>query len=214
MTEEVRGMYLKYEQALRNMNPEGWNNLLPNERIEALQAIENVIAYDTKRIPAEVVIGNCKPGSVAMQVGNSIIIDKAELAKSDYIECVKSVYHEASHVLDFQASIFSRLREQVGAEELALRNTPIPEYTVDFAGYYNHPAEVAAREAEVIGVQRTIEDQQHIAAVDEVMHQSGNQILASHDYVALDYGSGVDMQSGIESNMTIEHTAEMTGFDD
>lgn len=213
MNADNKEIYEKYEQALRNLNDRAWPNLLPNEKIEVLQAIENKIALDNNRIPAEVVAAQCEPGSVAMQVDNTILIDETELSKPDFMHNVESLYHEASHITDFQASIFSELRQQIGVDEFELRNTPIPDYRTDFEGYYNHPAENAARQAGEVGVQRTIADQLQIAAVDQTMHCSGNQVLVTYDYLALDYDNGVNPESVSQCDVSISECVEMSGPD-
>lgn len=207
MTYEEYCINHRYEMALRNL-AKGWQELSLAERLENLQAIEDKLAQETGRIPAEIVSRPLEEGCAAMQVGNTIIISEKELMNADYKSVVNSVYHEASHVLEFQGAVFTKVGVQLSPQELAARNTPIPNPKSDYEGYLNHPAEVAAREAGAAGVERTLSEQEQIAKVDNEMHQPGNQILVTYDYLALDGNVEAGANVGPEYDLGVDN-----GFD-
>ena len=194
MNQQEYNINHEYEIALRNLNPDGWARMTLQDKVHTLQAIEDKIAYDTGRIPAEITIDEklteCQLG---MQRDNSIVLSSAALTDPDFLNnAVNTTYHEASHVRDWQANV----RAGYKPEDLAARQAPIPDPEKDWPGYWNHPAEQAARSAGELGVRKTIEDQQTISAADNEMHAaSRSQILETFDYLALEEYSDLTMLS-------------------
>ena len=188
----------EYEIALRNLTPDGWARMTLQDKVHTLQAIEDKIAYDTGRIPAEITIDEklteCQLG---MQRENSIVLSSAALNDSDFLNnAVNTTYHEGSHARDWQASHIPNVRASYTPEELEARQEPIPDPEQDWSGYWNHPAEQAARSAGELGVRKTIEDQQTIATADNEMHAaSRSQILETYDHLVLEENSDPTMLS-------------------
>lgn len=207
----------EYEIALRSLNPDGWARMTLQDKVHTLQAIEDKIAYDTGRIPAEITIDEklteCQLG---MQRENSIILSSAALNDPDFLnEAVNTTYHEGSHARDWQANYIPNVRAGYKPEDLAARQAPIPDPEQDWDGYWNHPAEQAARSAGELGVRKTIEDQQTIAAADNEMQaascgNSRNQILETYDHLALEENSDPTMfapDSELETGSNWEYDA-------
>lgn len=207
----------EYEIALRNLTSDGWARMTLQDKVHTLQAIEDKIAYDTGRIPAEITIDEklteCQLG---MQRENSIILSSAALNDPDFLnKAVNTTYHEGSHSRDWQANYIPNVRAGYKPEDLAARQAPIPDPEQDWDGYWNHPAEQAARSAGELGVRKTIEDQQTIAAADNEMHaascgNSRNQILETYDYLALEEYSDSTMlapDSELETGSNWEYDA-------
>ena len=178
-----------YEIALRNLNPVGWAEMSEQEKVANFQAIENKIALDEERIPAEIRAETMPAEEMGYQQGNTIVYSTDVLRDPDFMESVDTAYHEGSHVRDWQAQFLPEVRAAYSPEELAARSTPVPDPQADWEGYWNHPAEQAAREAGEKGVAKTLQEQAHIAQVDREMHEAGpvrNQILETYDYLALE----------------------------
>lgn len=185
---EIRSINHSYEIAVRNLNSRAWAVMLPNEKIHDLQAIENKNAMEQNRIPCEVCAEPMQHGEWGYQVDNQIVINRNELENPNFMEHVDTIYHEGSHARDTQAQYFQEVRSQYTPEQLAERSMPVPDPEINPEGYWNHPAEMAAREAGAEGVERTMSDQEHIVAVDRQMNEAHpmNQILQTYDYNALD----------------------------
>ena len=204
----------EYEIALRNLTPDGWARMTLQDKVHTLQAIEDKIAYDTGRIPAEITVDEklteCQLG---MQRENSIVLSSAALTDPDFLNnAVNTTYHEGSHARDWQASHIPNVRAGYKPEDLAARQAPIPDPEQDWYGYWNHPAEQAARSAGELGVRKTIEDQQTIAAADNEMHAAScrSQILETYDNLALEEPSGPTMlapDSELETGSNWEYDA-------
>lgn len=178
-----------YEIALRNLNPAGWAEMSEQEKVANFQAIENKIALDEERIPAEIRAETMPAEEMGYQQGNTIVYSTDVLRDPDFMESVDTAYHEASHVRDWQAQFLPEVRAAYSPEELAARSTPVPDPQADWEGYWEHPAEQAAREAGEKGVAKTLQEQARIAQVDREMHEAGpvrNQILETYDYLALE----------------------------
>ena len=186
MTKEQWDINHSYEIAVRNMNPAGWAKMTENEKIQNLQAIENKNAMDNGRLPAEVRVEDMPDNQLGYQRDNSIVINRSSLNCTDYLEVLNTEYHEGSHVKDWQASFLSEVRESYTSDELVARNSPIPNPNQDWDGYWNHPAEVAARDAGKAGVEKTMDDQIQIMDIDREYHFQGSQIFETYDYLALD----------------------------
>ena len=176
----------RYEIAVRNLNSRAWEDMLPKEKIEDLQAIENKNAMNQGRIACEVRAEAMEQGEWGYQQGNDIVINLNELNNPNFMEHVDTIFHEGSHARDWQAEFFPAVRNQYTADRLEVINSPIPDPEIDPAGYWNHPAEVAAREAGAKGAGKTLSDQEKIAQVDHAQHTTTNQILETYDYVALE----------------------------
>lgn len=177
----------EYEIALRNLTPDGWARMTLQDKVQTLQAIEDKVAYNTGRIPAEITAEKLPECQLGMQKENTIILNSAKLNDKNFLDVINSTYHEGSHVRDWQASHIPDVRASYTPEELEARQAPIPDPKQDWDGYWNHPAEQVARSAGELGVRKTIEDQQTIAAADHEMHATScrNSILETYDHLAL-----------------------------
>lgn len=183
-----------YEVALRNINQDGWARMSLQDKVHTLQAIEDKIAYDTGRIPAEITtVENLPECQLGMQKENAIILNSTRLNDQNFLDVINTTYHEASHVRDWQATYIPDVRASYTPEELEARQAPIPDPERDWEGYWIHPAEKAARSAGELGVQKTFEDQQTIVAIDQKLHTCRNQILETYDYLALETNSDPTM---------------------
>ncbi len=179
----------RYEMAMRNLNPVAWDKMTPDEKIDDLQAIEDKNAMEQGRVAAEVGAEPMGKNDWGYQLNNEIVINSNELNNPNYIENVDTVYHEGEHVKDWQAEFIPEVRSLYTQSELAERNSPEPDPDTDYAGYCNHPAEVAAREAGAAGVAKSLGDREYILEVDREMkdlNPTTNQILETYDYIALD----------------------------
>lgn len=187
----------EYEIALRNLTSDGWARMTLQDKVHTLQAIEDKIAYDTGRIPAEITIDEKLPEcQLGMQKENTIILNSAKLNDQNFLDVINTTYHEGSHARDWQANYIPDVRAGYKPEDLAARQAPIPDPEQDWNGYWNHPAEQAARSAGELGVRKTIEDQQTISAADHEMHAaSRSQILETFDNLALEEYSDPTMLS-------------------
>ena len=201
-SDEVRSVNRSYEIAVRNLNSLAWEVMLPSEKVHDLQAIENKNAMDQNRIPCEVRAEPMQQGEWGYQVDNQIVVNSNELDNPNFMEHVDTIYHEGSHARDTQAQCFQEVRSQYTQEQLAERSTPVPDPETNPEGYWNHPAEVAARQAGEEGVERTMSDREHILEVDRQMNEAHpmNQILQTYDYDAL--------ETPVESeNTSVENSA-------
>lgn len=185
MTQEEYNIRHSYEIAVRNLNARGWEIMYPNEKLDALQAIENKNAMEQGRLACEVRAEPMEPGNWGYQNGLEIVVNSNELQNPDFLEHVDTIFHEGSHARDWQGTFLPGVRAQYDPQELAARNSPIPDPDVDFKGYQAHPAEVAARQAGTQGVTQVLEDQEQIRAYDEEHNRGGNQILTTYDDLAL-----------------------------
>lgn len=174
----------RYEIALRNLNPDGWAKMTETEKVECLQAIEDKLALDQGRIAAEIRTEELS-GISGYQNLNSIVVDSKSLENSDYLEVIDTLYHEGSHVKDWQAGFISEVRSGYTAEELKQRSSEIPSPDSDWNGYYHHPAEVSAREAGKEGVATTLSNQEYIVQADAARNSHLNQILETYDDLVL-----------------------------
>lgn len=192
--EEIYSINHNYEIAVRNLNSQAWNVMLPSEKIHDLQAIENKNALDQGRLACEVRAEPMDQGRWGYQGGTQIVVNSNELDNPNFMEHVNTIYHEGSHARDWQGQYITEVRSQYTPEQLAERNSPVPDPSIDPAGYWNHPSEAAARQAGEEGVVKTRSDREHITAVDLRMHEAHpvNQILETHDYIAL----GTPLQAG------------------
>lgn len=212
----------EYEIALRNLTSDGWARMTLQDKVHTLQAIEDKIAYDTGRIPAEITVDEklteCQLG---MQRENSIALSLSALNDPDFLNnAVNTTYHEGSHARDWQATYIPDVRAGYTPEELEARQAPIPDPEQDWNGYWNHPAEQAARSAGELGVRKTIEDQQAIAIADHEMHAAScrNQILETYNHLALEEtmlspDSELEAGSDLEYEVSYEVTKPNDNWD-
>ena len=149
--EERNQIQRAYEMALRNSR--AWDVLLPSEKLNLLQSIEDKIAMDHNRLTADVNFRQLPDHVWGQQLGNSIILNASKMG--NFQDMVTTLYHENAHIEDAQLRDFPEkqlaLTESQKAQ-LAARNTPVPDAYRDYKGYYHHPAEVNAREAEETGL--------------------------------------------------------------
>lgn len=213
-SDEVRSINHSYEIAVRNLNSRAWELMLPSEKVHDLQAIENKNAMDQNRIPCEVRAEPMQQGQWGYQVDNQIVVNSNELDNPNFIEHVDTIYHEGSHARDTQAQYLQEVQSQYTPEQLAERSTPVPNPETNPEGYFNHPAEVAAREAGEEGVEKTISDREHIIEVDRQMNEAHptNQILQTYDYNALEIPieSETPMAENSEATATTSQGEEMS----
>lgn len=210
-----------YEIAVRNLNSAGWSKMTEAEIINDLQAIENKNALDNNRISAEVRAEELKSDEYGYQLDNTITVNSNKF--EDIAETVKTTYHEGEHIKgDFQAAFIPEVRSQYTPEELAARSAPVPDPEIDFDGYYNHPSEIAARQAENAGLEKIMQDKEHIVEIDAQLHaeHTTNQILETYDYIALDMPS--DNECGLleewdyhpnTSNLTASYEENAVGLE-
>ena len=186
--EEIYSINHSYEVAVRNLNSRAWEVMLPSEKIQDLQAIENKNAMDQNRIACEVRSEPMQQGTWGYHLNSQIVINSNELDNPEYLEHVDTVFHEGSHARDEQAQFIREVQSQYTPEQLAERSTPIPDPETDPQGYWSHPAEVAAREAGEKGVDQILTDREHIVEVDCQMRGENpvNQIIQTYDYNALE----------------------------
>lgn len=181
--EERNQIQRAYEMALRNSR--AWDVLLPSEKLNILQSIEDKIAMDHNRISADV---NCQqlPDHIwGQQTENSIILNVSKM--NNFQDMVTTLYHENAHIEDAQMRYFPEKEAaltKAQQAELAARNTPVPDPNRDYKGYYHHPAEVNARISEETGLAHLLADRQAIQDYD-ASHHSTNQILQVYDDLVL-----------------------------
>lgn len=123
------------------------------------------------------------------QYENSIVISQSLMDSEKINEILETYFHEARHIQDWQASMFKELQVNYTENELLERNTIVPDPNIDWNGYWNHPAEIAAREAGTEGRSKTISHQEIISSVDADFHFHGSQILETYDYSVLEENS-------------------------
>lgn len=177
-----------HERAVRNLNFDAWQKMDEKEIIQDLQAIENKNAMDQNRLACEVSGENLASGVWGYQEGLKIVVNSSELNGQNIIEHLDTIFHEGQHSMDWQAQFISEVKEQYTPEQILERNSEIPDPDKDFNGYYNHPAEVAARQAGECGAKQTVENRENILLIDQEMKDSGltNQILETYDYIAME----------------------------
>lgn len=210
MTEEQYNINRSYELAVRNLNSKAWEIMLPSEKIGDLQAIENKNAMDQGRIACEVRAEPMEQGAWGYQQGNEIVVNSNELNNPNFMEHVDTLCHEGSHARDWQATFIPEVRSEYTTEQLQAVNSPIPDPDIDPNGYWNHPAEVAAREAGARGVEKTLSDQEQIAQVDRANHTLINQILETYDYIALEPTDTPVTEPAQAQTPDVETTVEAT----
>ena len=210
MTEEQFNINRNYEIAVRNLNSKAWEIMLPSEKLNDLQAIENKNAMDEGRIACEVRDEPIEQGTWGYQNGNEIVINSNELNSPDFLEHVNTIFHEGSHAKDWQANFIPEIRSEYSAEQLREINSPIPDPDVDFKGYWDHPAEVSAREAGDRGTEKVLSDQEKITQFDNENHTHVNQILQTYDYLALEPTDAPVMETEQTQSTEIVTTEETT----
>lgn len=98
-------------------------------------------------------------------------------------------------------------------EELEARSSPIPNSEHDWNGYWNHPAEQAARELGKAGVEKTLKDQMKIEDMDREVHFHGNQILETYDYLALQEIASSSQEFGmVAENVMFQEGVDYTEY--
>lgn len=215
MTDEEIKITQNYERAVRNLNSRAWddNVMLPSEKIADLQHIENYNAMIHNRLAADVRMENLESGLCGYAQGMEIVISKEALENEPYLDNVDTIFHESKHVEQFQANYIPEVREQYSEEELSAINLPVPDPEEDYEGYYNSPAEKAARQAGQDGVKQVVNDRETILVADReqrIEMGTRNQILETYDYCVLgqeQFGHIQDLET--ESEFGIEsETAE------
>lgn len=181
--EERNQIQRSYEMALRNSR--AWNVLLPSEKLNILQSIEDKIAMDHNRLTADVNFRQLPDHVWGQQLDNSIILNVSKI--DNFQDMVTTLYHENAHIEDTQLRDFPEKQlalTEAQKAQLTARNTPVPDPEQNYKGYYHHPAEVNAREAEETGLARIQTDLQAIQEYD-ASHHATNQILQVYDELVL-----------------------------
>lgn len=186
--DEIYSINHSYEIAIRNLNSDAWDKMDITEKVQDLQAIENKNAMEQNRLACEVSAQPMEKGEWGIYQGMQIIVNSNELNNQNIKDNVDTIFHEGSHARDWQAQYFSEIRSQYAPGQLEERNSPIPSPEKDLSGYYNHPAEVAARQAGARGVSQIEWDREQILSVDREMNEAHpvNQILQTYDYIVMD----------------------------
>ncbi|MDO5407814.1 MAG: hypothetical protein Q4F28_10885 [Eubacteriales bacterium] len=216
MTKEQWDISHKYEISVRNMNSSGWAKMSESEKIENLQSIEDWSAMKAGRLPAEVIAQELPEGYMGYQQDNTIVISQSLLDSPDFPEALDTLFHEGSHIQDWQAEFLSEVRENYTADELEARASPVPDSDKDWDGYWNHPAEREARTAGTAGVNQTMDNREQILEADKEFHFHGNQILETYDYLVLEDSSQGNQElstTGIEENEQTSASAETESAD-
>lgn len=181
--EERNQIQRSYEMALRNSR--AWEVLLPSEKLNILQSIEDKIAMDHNRLTADVNFRQLPDHVWGQQLDNSIILNVSKI--DNFQDMVTTLYHENAHIEDTQLHDFPEKQlalTEAQKAQLAARNAPVPDPERDYKGYYIHPSEVNAREAEEKGLAQIQADLQAIQEYD-ASHHSSNQILQVYDELVL-----------------------------
>lgn len=218
--------------AEHNLNTMGVSKMSEAEILEQFQALSDKIAVQNHMIPAEVLSQQLEANEYGYQQGNTIVLN-SDLIKPDTLkesnnlrEMNDTVFHENSHLRDFQASFLSEVRQGMTPEELASLEERISQVSDDsWESYYNHPGEIAAREAGRLGTEEMFQDQQLITAVDSATNGGRNQILATWDFAVVNgeviYEDTFEVSNILEastmdsSNMqTLEENDAMIGVDE
>lgn len=218
--------------AERNLNTVGVAKMSEAEILEQFQALSDKIAVQNHLIPAEVLTQQLEANEYGYQQGNTIVlnsdfINPEMLKEPDNLrEMIDTVFHENSHLRDFQASFLSEIRQGMTPEELSGLDERLSEVPFDsWDSYYNHPGEIVAREAGLLGIEEITHDQQVIAEVDAAMNGGRNQILATWDFAVVngevvyedmfEMSNVLEAQTMEESNMqTLEENDVMIGVDE
>lgn len=184
---EKQKISIEYQRAARNCNDRAWQQMTPQEKLTDLQYIENYNAMQQGRIPSEVTMERMDEGLYGYHTGNSIVHNEGMIRSENYRECVNTNYHEGFHSYVEMAEMFPEVNNnfaQEYGEDSEAMHSVIPDYRVDYDGYYNHPQEVAAREEGNRGVEQMEYDKSLIMQTD-AMQPVHNQILETYDYDAL-----------------------------
>lgn len=204
--EERNQIQHAYEMALRNSR--AWEVLLPSEKLNILQSIEDKIAMDHNRLAADVNLRQLPDHVWGQQLDNSIILNAAKMGSFE--DMVTTLYHENAHIEDLQLQSFPEKQlalTETQKAQLAARNTPVPDPEQNYKGYYHHPAEVNAREAEETGLARIQTDLQAIQEYD-ASHHATNQILQVYDELVLTQPTAdPGLQEGPHSTEAETHSA-------
>lgn len=195
--------------AERNLNTVGVSKMSEAEILEQFQALSDKLAVQNHMIPAEVLSQQLAANEYGYQQGNTIVLN-SDFIKPDVLkepdnlrEINDTVYHEVSHLRDFQAAYFHEVRQGMTPEELAGLDERLSEVESNsWEAYYTHPAEIAAREAGCLGIEEMAHDQQLIDDIDSTMNGGRNQILATSDFAILNgevlYEETFEMSNALE----------------
>lgn len=218
--------------AERNLNTLGVSKMSEAEILEQFQALSDKIAVQNHMIPAEVLAQQLSRNEYGYQQGNTIVLN-SDFIKPDTLkdpdnlrEMNDTVFHENCHLRDFQASFLSEVRQGMTPNELVGLEQRLSEVESNsWEAYYNHPGEIAAREAGRIGIEKMAYEQQLIEDVDAVVNGGRNQILATFDFAVANgeviYEDTFEMSSVLEtqtmdasSMQTLEENDAMIGVDE
>lgn len=188
-SEERAHIQQAYETAIYNSR-NGWPNMSQAEIRSDLQAFQDHLAKENSLLPSEVSVVPMEDGLYGTQSNIDIHLNEAYLNDPD--ESFSTLIHESSHSSDWQAALFSEVRQHYTPEDLAERNTPIPDPNIDPMGYVNHPAEKAAEEAAQRGLTQIQQDREAVA--EAYAQYKGNQILFTPEIV-LDEPTGPSLGS-------------------
>jgi hypothetical protein len=132
-------------QQIPEIKPEVWSELSEEERLAALQQVENTMADVQGRPPVNVTAEDMGSNSAGAFDGNSIRINVAELQSENVAEAVDTIVHEGrhayqQHAVDNPGS--HENNEQVKAWEANLNDYKDPQF--DEEEYRKQPVEADA----------------------------------------------------------------------
>lgn len=199
---------IQYENALRNMNANAWDKMLINEKLEAVQHVENEKAMLAGREPCKVVVEELEEGLSGefRPDKHEIVISREEL-ESNLEEVTNTILHEGTHAT--QEHMLSTLDLETATEaeieNIISLNMPLSE-NASYEEYYNSAPEVNAREVAQEFQEHIGYEQQMIYDADQYMNglETQNQIIQTYDsYPAIEVGS-------ILNDVQEEHTQDIS----
>lgn len=205
-----------------NLNPDGVSRMSEKEILEQFQAVSNKIAMQNNMIPAEVLSQELPANEYGYQEGATIVLNSDLLSPNalsnleNLQEMQDTIYHENSHLRDFEASFLSEVRSGMTSEEIAGLADRLSEVPEDWDGYYYHPGEVKAREMGQLGVETIARDQELFAQIDTELNGGRNQILAVCDFAIVNgevvYGDTFEISNVLDQESM--NISDMQTFED
>jgi hypothetical protein len=121
---------------LEALRPEVWEQLSIEERLEAIQEIENRLAETSQREAVEVLGETMEPGTLGYWDGHAIHINREVVANSPVDQVVNVVVHEGRHAYqEYVLKVHPELYPDLEAEVAWLLNSPPFGFYFDAATY-------------------------------------------------------------------------------
>lgn len=139
---------------IESLQFENWENLSIDERVEALQELENKVAEIAHRPPMDVNVEELDPGTAGYFDGKQLVIAEHDLALNDknaYKEVLNTLLHEGRHAYqnyNLDVKVVEENQELVDSWKVNLAILGYENDMVDEMGfwrYYAQPIEVDAR---------------------------------------------------------------------